>query len=166
MISVALPALIVSKPALGAVSPKFRDVKGLDRSDARWGRESGGHRPGPRKETAPPVFCYLPEIPEKKNTHTHTHKNPWVRLTWKKVLWGRSDETRRLALVLAHGVTFGKLLPLSLSYLSCTMGRHGKPHLTSVERSYEFEFLQYWLLGQAPPCLLLSHPRLPFPLRL
>ena len=66
MISVALPALIVSKPALGAVSPKFRDVKGLDRSDARWGRESGGHRPGPRKETAPPVFCYLPEIPEKK----------------------------------------------------------------------------------------------------
>ena len=103
---------------------------------------------------------------KKKNTHTHTHKNPWVRLTWKKVLWGRSDETRRLALVLAHGVTFGKLLPLSLSYLSCTMGRHGKPHLTSVERSYEFEFLQYWLPEQAPPCLLLSHPRLPFPLRL
>ena len=103
---------------------------------------------------------------KKKKTHTHTHKNPWVRLTWKKVLWGRSDETRRLALVLAHGVTFGKLLPLSLSYLSCTMGRHGKPHLTSVERSYEFEFLQYWLPEQAPPCLLLSHPRLPFPLRL
>lgn len=38
---------------------------------------------------------------------------PWVRLTWKKVLWGRNDETRHLALVLAHCVTFGKFLPLS-----------------------------------------------------
>lgn len=112
MISVALPPLIVSRPALGAVSPKFRDVKGLERSDARWGRESG-HRPGPRKETAPLIFWYLPltsnpEIPEKK-------KKSWVRLTWKEVLWGRNDEPRRLALVLAHGVTFGKLLPLRLS---------------------------------------------------
>ena len=102
----------------------------------------------------------------KNKKQKNKKKTPRVRLTWKEMLWGRSDETRRLALVLAHGVTFGKLLPLSLSYLSCTMGRHGKPHLTSVERSYEFEFLQYWLLGQAPPCLLLSHPRLPFPLRL
>lgn len=71
MISVALPALIVSRPALGDTSPKFRDVKGLERSDARWGRKSGGHRPGPRKEMAPSVFRYLPltsnpEIPEKK----------------------------------------------------------------------------------------------------
>ena len=142
MISVALPALIVSRPALGVTSPKFRDVKGPERSDARWGRESGGHRPGPRKEMAPPIFRYLPltsnpEIPEKTK-QTNKKNNPWVRLTWKKVLWGRNDETRHLALVLAHCVTFGKFLPLSEPQLTQLYNgdNMARPHLTSVYCTY------------------------------
>ena len=93
VISVALPALIVSRPALGVTSPKFRDVKGPERSDARWGRESGGHRPGPRKEMAPPIFRYLPltsnpEIPEKTK-QTNKKKQPMGQINLEESALGQ-----------------------------------------------------------------------------
>lgn len=87
MISVALPALIVSRPAPGDTSPKFRDVKGAcERNDARWGRKSGGHRPGPRKEMAPHVFRYLP-LTSIQRFQKKKKNNPMGQINRKKVLW-------------------------------------------------------------------------------
>ena len=127
---------------------------------------------------APPIFRYLPltsnpEIPEKTK-QTNKKNNPWVRLTWKKVLWGRNDETRHLALVLAHCVTFGKFLPLSEPQLTQLYNgdNMARPHLTSVYCTYEFEFLAVLAAGAGSSLFAaesslggtsLGHPRLPVP---
>ena len=72
-----------------------------------------------RTQTRPKEGDGSPHIlvpsPHVQSRDSKKEKKSWVRLTWKEVLWGRNDAPRRLALVLAHGVTFGKLLPLRLS---------------------------------------------------
>ena len=126
----------------------------------------------------PPYFATFHSPPiqrfQKKQNKTKQKNNPWVRLTWKKVLRGRNDETRHLALVLAHCVTFGKFLPFSEPQLTQLYNgdNMARPHLTSVYCTYEFEFLAVLAAGAGSSLFAaesslggtsLGHPRLPVP---